>query len=461
MNNRRWAAFSAAGLMTATTVLAGGGAAVAKGGAIGGSGTEYLLNDSWSADATVTLSYGSTDDDTYVGNWDGADGDSLTVRRGSRYHVRNTVTAGPADRVVAYGRAGDTVLVGDWDGDGTDTLAVRRGDQYLLKDSLTGGVADRVVHYGRAGDTALVGDWDGDGADTLGVRRGSSSSVSAGSSSQEQSQEAKLPVFVSPTPDRGSSYMDAYEARRGAGWGTAFYTYWPGEMRWNGQWADFVARHPEGIPVLGSPKGTNASNVRGFLDELPTAWRDKWIMAYHQEPEDNFTSSAQRAEFRRSVAKMADLVRPYGVRNAVHLQEWTINPYNNHHWGTEEALAEFFDAEDIDYLSWSLYPAEGKSMKPGIDRIKAFSEKYAPGVPWGITAAGSPVPGSAPIGGSARAERAQIVREAADYTAEVGGQAFGWFDFDEFNPGRDQLAAKDPALRAALRYAAEVDYTRR
>lgn len=265
-----------------------------------------------------------------------------------------------------------------------------------------------------------------------------------------------LPIYVSPAPDHGN-YIQSYEARRAQGWASAFYTYWPGDIRWNNEWRNFVERHPEGIPVLGSPKGVNPANVTEFMDNLPQAWRDQWIMAYYQEPEDNFTTPAARTQFRERVGQMADLVRPYGVKNAVHLQEWTINPYNNHDWAGEEALAEFFEVEDIDYISWSLYPAEGNSMRPGINRIKAFSETYAPGIPWGITAAGSPVQGSAPIGGQAREQRAEIVLDAAQYTAEVGGQAFGWFDFDEYNPGRDQLVSKDPALRSVMSQASRIE----
>lgn len=264
-----------------------------------------------------------------------------------------------------------------------------------------------------------------------------------------------MPLYVSPSPDQGS-YIESFEARHEEGWATGFYTYWPGDLKWNSGWERFVEENPEGIPVVGSPKGVNPTSVHNFLDPLPQAWRDQWIMAYYQEPEDNFTTPAQREVFRERVAAMADLVRPYGVKNAVHLQEWTINPYNNQPWGGEENLAQFINAEDLDYISWSLYPAEGKSMKPGIDRIKAFSEKYAPGVPWGITAAGSPVDGSAPIGGPARDLRAQLVEEAAQYTAEVGGDAFGWFDFDEYNPGRDQLVSKDPALQEVMDDVSEI-----
>ncbi|WP_418606417.1 hypothetical protein [Georgenia sp. SUBG003] len=62
--------------------------------------------------------------------------------------------------------------MGDWDGDGTDTFAVRRGNAYHIKNSISGGPADRVVYYGKAGDEVVVGDWDGTGGDTLAVRRG-------------------------------------------------------------------------------------------------------------------------------------------------------------------------------------------------------------------------------------------------------------------------------------------------
>lgn len=264
-----------------------------------------------------------------------------------------------------------------------------------------------------------------------------------------------LPVYVSPAPDSGS-YIESYEARRAEGWASAFYTYWPSNVQWNGEWDAFVDRHPEGIPVVGSPKSVDPGHVRNFLDNLPQTWREQFTMAYYQEPEEDFTTPASRAQFRQDVSEMADLVRPYGVKNAVHLQEWTINPYNDKHWGGEQALSEFFNAEDVDYISWSIFPAEGRSMRPGIDRIKEFSEEHAPGVPWGITAAGSPVDSSAPIGGAARAERADIVLDAARYTAQVGGDAFGWFDHDEYNPGRDQLVAKDPALQMALTQASAI-----
>ena len=61
--------------------------------------------------------------------------------------------------------------MGDWDGDGKDTLAVRRGNIYYVRNSLTTGRADTQITYGNPGDQVLVGDWDGDGKDTFGVWR--------------------------------------------------------------------------------------------------------------------------------------------------------------------------------------------------------------------------------------------------------------------------------------------------
>ncbi|MPV38404.1 hypothetical protein GB881_15395, partial [Georgenia subflava] len=92
---------------------------------------------------------------------DGDGIDTLAVRRGREYHVKNSISTGIADHVVAYGRPDDAVLVGDWDGDGIDTFTVRRGSTYHVKNSIAAGTADQVAVYGRATDTVLVGDWDG------------------------------------------------------------------------------------------------------------------------------------------------------------------------------------------------------------------------------------------------------------------------------------------------------------
>jgi hypothetical protein len=151
--------------------------ATATGGPIGGSGSEYLLNDTFTGTADTVFTFGDPGDDVQVGDWNGDGRDTLMVRRGNTFSVRNSNSSGGADAVFSYGDPGDTVLAGDWDGDGADSLAVRRGTTFYVRNSLSSGIADAVVSYGDPGDTVLVGDWDGDRADTLAVRRGAQTLV--------------------------------------------------------------------------------------------------------------------------------------------------------------------------------------------------------------------------------------------------------------------------------------------
>ncbi|WP_152188741.1 amidase [Georgenia satyanarayanai] len=132
----------------------------------------FHLSNDWRGTTAVSFPYGRSTDEVLIGDWDGDGTDSVTVRRGNRFHVSNAARGGDADVVLTYGRPGDVVLVGDWDGDGTDTFAVRRGATYHVKNSLRGGDADTVLSYGRTTDAVTVGDWDGDGTDTFAVRRG-------------------------------------------------------------------------------------------------------------------------------------------------------------------------------------------------------------------------------------------------------------------------------------------------
>src|SRR5690606_16243478 len=120
------------------------------------------------ADRVAT--YGRRGDVVIVGDWNGDGRDTLGVRRGSVYHLKNSVSGGDADSVVSYGRQRDQVIVGDWDGNRRDTLGIRRGNVFHIKNSISGGDADRVMSYGRDTDAVLVGDWNGNRTDTIGLR---------------------------------------------------------------------------------------------------------------------------------------------------------------------------------------------------------------------------------------------------------------------------------------------------
>ena len=182
---RAWGALLSIAVVVGAGVAASA-PALADGREVGGKGSQYFLNDSWSSKANHEFNYGKSSDRVYTGDWNGDGKDSLAVRRGSTYYFANSL-GGSATTVVNYGKSTDTVLVGDWDGDGKDTLAVRRGSTYYVSNKLSGGKASTVFTFGKSTDTVLVGDWNGGGEDTLAVRRGKtyyfSNRLSAGSAS--------------------------------------------------------------------------------------------------------------------------------------------------------------------------------------------------------------------------------------------------------------------------------------
>jgi hypothetical protein len=139
-----------------------------------------------------------------VGNWDGdssgADApaplttDTIMVRRGNHFFVKNTTATGTADYDFFFGDPGDTILVGDWatpavygdnlwtptvettfvvapgaSGDYADALAIRRGTTFIESNEVWAAQAQpagyrlgslAVLHYGDPGDTAFTAQLD-------------------------------------------------------------------------------------------------------------------------------------------------------------------------------------------------------------------------------------------------------------------------------------------------------------
>ena len=284
----------------------------------------------------------------------------------------------------------------------------------------------------------------------------------------------------------GHTYVEAWRAHHERDdlptgtqdWATGLFAYWPGDVGPLGaDWAALLDARPDGVPVLASPKGrpdtpAGSKALDTFCTALPPAWTARFTWAYWQEPGNDFGGPGQPglAEYRARVAATAAVVRPHGCENAVHLEEWDINPYNTRTGSDfdERAahLAGFVTGieDSIDAVSWSLYPAEGKSMVPGLQRIETWMDAHLPGVPWMLTAASSPVAVGRPLDAPQRVRRAEIVREAGEHilarhTATNGRcrLAFGWFHFAAFGGNtKDNLATTDPLLHAALEHVASL-----
>ncbi|MEU6238290.1 transglycosylase family protein [Kitasatospora sp. NPDC047058] len=105
-----------------------------------------------------------------AGDWDG-DG-SVTVGlydpATSTFYLRNSSTAGPADRTVVFGNPGSIPLAGDWDHSGRTGIGVYMPDSHTFYFRHDDGTVTSVG-YGVAGDTPVTGDWNGDGRATQGV----------------------------------------------------------------------------------------------------------------------------------------------------------------------------------------------------------------------------------------------------------------------------------------------------
>lgn len=179
----------AAALMSATMVT-GASAQDESKPAVVRDGAQWHLRDTLSGGpATTTFWYGRIDDSQHMlRDWNGDGTPTPGVIRwegnNPRWLLRNSNSGGPADHSFIYGREGDRAVCGDWNGNGQQTPGIvrERDDglfQWHLRNSVSGGPADRTFYYGRdlaAGELPptfpIVGDWNGDGVDTVGIVRG-------------------------------------------------------------------------------------------------------------------------------------------------------------------------------------------------------------------------------------------------------------------------------------------------
>jgi hypothetical protein len=97
------------------------------------------------------------------------------VVKGSAWHLRSSLTAGPATASFTYGRNGDFPLMCDWNGNGRSSPAVVRVvDDALvwhIRQTSGRGSADITISFGDFNDVPVCGDWNGDGVDSPGVVR--------------------------------------------------------------------------------------------------------------------------------------------------------------------------------------------------------------------------------------------------------------------------------------------------
>jgi hypothetical protein len=161
------------------------------------------------------------------------------------------------------------------------------------------------------------------------------------------------------------------------------------------------------------------------------------IVAFWQEPEDNFTSPAQQQAYRDSVHQISQIVRPYGIRCGLELQEWTLDPTNPQPWAGTANLNQFVVPADVDNISWSVYETGLKDRSQAqIDRVKAFMAQY-PNLSWDVSACGISVPGNGAATTAQRQLRASLAQNMITRAKAAGARGAGWFDFPSFTTALD------------------------
>lgn len=223
-----------------------------------------------------------------------------------------------------------------------------------------------------------------------------------------------------------------------AGWATgAFIYYGPGNpLAWGPEWDAFVEEFPEGVDLMVSPKALNEADLIDFLDRLPQVLRDRMVIAYFQEPEDNHTTPAARAEFRAKVIRYDEITEPYGVANGVQMQTYVIGPTQAH--GGDQAIIDMVPADSIDFFGWSVFEFNGNDSGAGhINRARAFMDTNYPGIDWGATSLGFSVPQGTPAKGPLRVGRAEFVDNTLVAMEANSADASSWYDVPVGNENRD------------------------
>lgn len=258
---------------------------------------------------------------------------------------------------------------------------------------------------------------------------------------------AHPPISAKNTSPDG--YVRALEAR--ADWADGLFLYYPASLEFGArpEIDALQAAYPAGVPLTISAKNADADGIAAFLAQLTPQQATQTLWERWQEPADDFTTPAARAEFRAAVLADIALLRPAGVRVGVHEQCWTLDPANPKPWAGEQSLLELIPPEvDIVTATCVGWPPE-TSGAPQMARFLDFMAAHYPGVDVGFTMLSWSVPTGTGEGSPLRRERAAAVADAIAFARAAGVAELGWFDFADWH-GRDSDVGSDPALQELL-----------
>ncbi len=143
---------------------------------------------------------------------------------------------------------------------------------------------------------------------------------------------------------------------------------------------------PGGTVAISFQSGTPAQ-VQTFLSSRPGGMT--CYATYFHEPEDNFTTAAQKAAYRAAWDGYAPAIRDAGCKPTLILMKWSLNPKSGRDWH------DWFPTGDVDVLAFDAYNTRAKQGTYGIPAnylapiLAASTETH---LPWALTELGSDIP---------------------------------------------------------------------
>lgn len=132
--------------------------------------------------------------------------------------------------------------------------------------------------------------------------------------------------------------------------------------------------------------GTPAQ-IQAFLDGRPAGLT--CYASYFHEPEDNFTTAAQKAAYLASWDAYAPAFRAAGCIPTLILMKWSLNPHSGRNWH------DWYAPRDVDLLAFDAYNTRAKIGTYG-DPVKYLAPILAAStethLPWALTELGSDIP---------------------------------------------------------------------